>query len=119
VRPFKGIICRDISEFESDMLSQAVEAAERSETETQSLLSNRPSIMPKHPQLAAHSRISALPQGKIPLAVVHGTVTERQTANLCMGRRDKRPPYRGPIVAYLGCTFGSAPGVPGGGMTLR
>ena len=33
--------------------------------------------------------------------------------------RQVAPPYRGPIVAYLGCTFGSPPGVPGGGMTLR
>jgi hypothetical protein len=40
-RSFKGIISDDISEFESYMPSQAVEAAERSETETQSLLSGR------------------------------------------------------------------------------
>ena len=33
--------------------------------------------------------------------------------------RQVAPPYRGPIIAYLGCTFGSPPGVPGGGMTLR
>jgi hypothetical protein len=31
-------------------------------------------------------------------AVVHGTVTERQTANLRMGRRDKWPrPIAGPL----------------------
>src|SRR5262245_39052900 len=37
----------------------------------------------------------------------------------CLLQLTERPRTAGEKKAYFGCTFGSPPGVPGGGMTLR